>query len=108
MTSRVLRRLVGALALSAVGCAAPEPAPPRRLVAIFVIDGLRPDSITPADTPTLARYRDAGVEFTNSHSVFPTVTRVNAATLATGADPARHGIVGRSRSGTCGLWGSQI
>ena len=32
--------------------------------------------------------------FANSHSVFPTVTRVNAATLATGAQPGTSGIVG--------------
>jgi hypothetical protein len=32
----------------------------------------------------------------DSHAVFPTVTRVNSASLATGALPARHGIVGNS------------
>ena len=31
-----------------------------RLVAIFVVDGLRPDSINPADTPTIARLRAEG------------------------------------------------
>src|SRR4029453_9207928 len=45
-------------------------------------------------TPTLARLRTEGVAFTNSHSVFPTVTRVNAATLATGSQPGTSGIVG--------------
>lgn len=69
---------------------------PPRLIAIFVIDGLRPDSITSADTPTIARLRGEGVDYGNSHSVFPTATRVNAATLATGAYPVRHGIVGNS------------
>jgi arylsulfatase A-like enzyme len=66
----------------------------KRLVVVFVIDGLRPDAITPEDTPTLYRLRAEGVNFTNSHAVFPTVTRVNAATLATGAQPGTHGIVG--------------
>ena len=61
---------------------------------MFVVDGLRPDSITPDDTPTLHRLRAEGVDFTASHSVFPTVTRVNAATIATGAQPGRTGIVG--------------
>ncbi|HEU4367684.1 MAG TPA: alkaline phosphatase family protein, partial [Methylomirabilota bacterium] len=65
-----------------------------RLVIVFVVDGLRPDSITPGDTPTLYRLRAEGVDFTDSHAVFPTVTRVNAATLATGAQPGTHGIVG--------------
>ena len=61
---------------------------------LLVVDGLRPDAITAEDAPTLARLRAEGVEFLDSHSVFPTVTRVNAATLMTGAQPATHGIVG--------------
>ena len=61
---------------------------------VFVVDGLRPDAITVDGTPTLARLRAEGVTFANSHSVFPTVTRVNAATLATGAQPGTSGIVG--------------
>jgi predicted AlkP superfamily pyrophosphatase or phosphodiesterase len=65
-----------------------------RLVLVLVVDGLRPDSITPEDTPTLHRLRAEGVTFSDSHSVFPTVTRVNAATIATGAQPGRTGIVG--------------
>ncbi|MET0484518.1 MAG: alkaline phosphatase family protein, partial [Candidatus Rokuibacteriota bacterium] len=69
------------------------PTPPR-FVIVFVVDGLRPDSITFDGTPTLARLRAEGVTFANSHSVFPTVTRVNAATLATGAQPGTSGIVG--------------
>jgi arylsulfatase A-like enzyme len=67
---------------------------PTRFVIVFVVDGLRPDAITPDGTPTLARLRAEGVAFANSHSVFPTVTRVNAATLATGAQPGTSGIVG--------------
>ena len=68
--------------------------PVARLVMVFVVDGLRPDAITAEDTPTLHRLRAEGVEFTRSHSAIPTVTRVNAATLATGTQPAAHGIVG--------------
>ncbi len=67
-----------------------------RLIAIFVVDGLRPDSINPVDTPTIDRLRSEGVDYVNSHSVFPTSTRVNTATLVTGTYPARHGIVGNS------------
>lgn len=66
----------------------------RPRIVVLVVDGLRPDAITEEDAPTLARLRDEGVDFTNSHSVFPTVTRVNAATLVTGAQPSTHGIVG--------------
>jgi hypothetical protein len=65
-----------------------------RLVIVFVVDGLRPDAITAADSPTLHRLRAEGVWYANSHAVFPTVTRVNAATLATGGQPGTHGIVG--------------
>lgn len=63
---------------------------------VFVLDGLRPDSITEAGTPNLYRLRKEGVWFENTHAVFPTVTRVNASSLATGAYPARHGIMGNS------------
>jgi arylsulfatase A-like enzyme len=68
--------------------------PGKRFIIVFVVDGLRPDAITAADTATLWRLRAEGVDFAQSHAVFPTVTRVNAATLATGAQPGTHGIVG--------------
>lgn len=63
---------------------------------VFVLDGLRPDSINESDTPNLHRMRKEGVWFENTHAVFPTVTRVNATSLATGTYPARHGIMGNS------------
>lgn len=61
---------------------------------VVVIDGLRPDSITAEDAPNLSRMRGEGVTFANGHSVFPTVTRVNAAAIGTGVYPARNGILG--------------
>ena len=61
---------------------------------VFVVDGLRPDSITVEDTPTLFRLRAEGVDLANSHAVFPTVTRVNAAAIATGTQPGTNGLVG--------------
>ena len=66
----------------------------KRFVIVFVVDGLRPDGITAEDTPTLFRLKSEGVDFTDSHAVFPTVTRVNAAAIATGAQPGANGIVG--------------
>jgi predicted AlkP superfamily pyrophosphatase or phosphodiesterase len=66
------------------------------LTLVFVVDGLRPDAIDPEDTPTLHRLRAGGVSFADGHAVFPTVTRVNAATLATGAQPGTHGILGNT------------
>lgn len=66
----------------------------RRIVIVFVVDGLRPDAISEEDTPTLHRLRAEGVEVTDAHAVFPTVTRVNAAAISTGAQPGTNGIVG--------------
>jgi arylsulfatase A-like enzyme len=64
-----------------------------RVVLVCVLDGLRPDAINPVDTPTLFRLRQEGVHYLNSHAVFPTVTRVNAAAIGTGAYPGTNGIV---------------
>jgi hypothetical protein len=62
----------------------------------MLVDGLRPDSINPQDTPTLDRLKREGVFYLNSHCVFPTVTRVNAASISTGSYPSRHGLVSNS------------
>jgi len=56
-------------------------------IIIFVADGLRSGIVTQATAPTLADIRRHGVDFQNSHSVYPTVTTVNASAIATG-----HGI----------------
>jgi arylsulfatase A-like enzyme len=53
-------------------------------VIILVADGLRPGSINPTDAPTLSKIREEGVNFVNSHSLFPTFTTPNAAVIATG------------------------
>ena len=55
-----------------------------RNVVIFVADGLRYGSINPDDAPTLYRLRQEGVDFSNSHSLFPTFTTPNASAIATG------------------------
>jgi predicted AlkP superfamily pyrophosphatase or phosphodiesterase len=67
-----------------------------RLILIIVMDGLRPDSINREDTPNLFRLRQDGVNYINSHSVFPTVTRVNAAAISTGHYPDTNGLVSNS------------
>ncbi len=67
-----------------------------QLILVFVLDGLRPDTINPVDTPNLFRLRQEGVNYVNGHAVFPTVTRVNAAAIATGAYPGTNGIVGNA------------
>jgi hypothetical protein len=55
-----------------------------RNVIIFVADGLRQGSINPVDAPTLLAVREHGVNFANSHSLFPTFTMPNASAIATG------------------------
>ena len=67
-----------------------------RLNLVFILDGLRPDSINPDDTPNLYKLRLEGVNFLNGHSVFPTVTRVNSTAIATGTYPGTNGIVGNT------------
>ncbi len=53
-------------------------------VIIFVADGLRSGIVTPETAPALATVRAEGVDFQNSHSMFPTVTTPNASAIATG------------------------
>ncbi len=67
-----------------------------KLNIVLVLDGLRPDAVTAQATPNLWRLRTEGVDFPNSHSVFPTVTRVNATAIATGTYPGHNGIVGNT------------
>jgi predicted AlkP superfamily pyrophosphatase or phosphodiesterase len=63
---------------------------------LLVLDGLRPDYVTPDVMPNLYALGQSGVVFTNHHSVYPTVTRVNSSSISTGAYPERHGILGNS------------
>lgn len=63
-------------------------------VVIFVVDGLRPDQVTPNLMPNLSAFATEGVTFENHHAVFPTLTRVNLTTLLTGCQPGTHGIAG--------------
>lgn len=86
--------IVGALACLAAAQAPLAPAARRHLV--IVVDGLRPDDVTPEVMPALVALGRRGVVFTRHHSVFPTVTRVNGASIATGAYPDTHGLMGNS------------
>lgn len=79
------RALIVLVSLVAAVASAQSPDAPRpHNVILFVADGLRRDSVTVADTPALARVRKEGVDFRNSHSVFPTFTTANASAIATG------------------------
>src|SRR3978361_1571689 len=57
--------------------------PPRNLI-LFVPDGLRGRIVTPQTAPAMAEVRDKGVNFKNSHSLFPTFTMANGSAMATG------------------------
>jgi hypothetical protein len=56
---------------------------PRNLV-LFVPDGMRGRMVTPQTAPAMAEIRDKGVNFQNSHSLFPTFTMANGSAMATG------------------------
>jgi arylsulfatase A-like enzyme len=72
----------GALAAAVLFSASAQAAP--RNVIIFVADGLRSHSVTPETAPALAAVRSEGVDFANSHSLYPTVTTPNSSAIATG------------------------
>jgi predicted AlkP superfamily pyrophosphatase or phosphodiesterase len=61
-----------------------------------VFDGLRPDMVTPELTPNLVRFAAGGTWFREARSVFPSMTRVATTSIAMGAPPAVHGIVGNA------------
>lgn len=61
---------------------------------VFVFDGLRPDYIRPEIMPNLYSLKEKGAYGADHHCVFPTLTRVNAASFATGSYPSDHGIMG--------------
>ncbi|MGX9393919.1 alkaline phosphatase family protein (plasmid) [Nitrobacteraceae bacterium UC4446_H13] len=63
-------------------------------IVVVVFDGLRPDFVTSAFMPNLSAFCGRGTVFNNAKSVFPSLTRVATASLATGSGPRRHGAVG--------------
>ncbi|MHB8839844.1 MAG: alkaline phosphatase family protein, partial [Gemmatimonadaceae bacterium] len=66
---------------------------PRLRALLVVIDGLRPDHVTGGAMPALSAIAAQGVSSSAHHAVYPTVTRVNATSLATGMLPRSHGIL---------------
>jgi predicted AlkP superfamily pyrophosphatase or phosphodiesterase len=85
------------IAAAALGIAASQAqAPPPHTHLVIVVDGLRPDYVTPEVMPRLVRLGQRGIVFRAHHSVFPTVTRVNASSFVTGAYPETHGLMGNN------------
>ena len=68
----------------------------RNKTLLVFFDGLRPDYITAELMPNLYAFKQQASVGLRHHSVFPTVTRVNAASYATGSYPGTHGILGNS------------
>jgi arylsulfatase A-like enzyme len=92
---------VGPIGLAVVALAAAigivrAQAPAGHAQLVIIVDGLRPDYVTEAVMPRLTRLGQRGIVFTAHHSVFPTVTRVNASSIATGTYPETHGLLGNT------------
>jgi arylsulfatase A-like enzyme len=92
--------LAAVLAVAAGGC---RPAETRTVILaeerrtlLIVLDGLRPDYLSPERMPNLHALAERGVVGEYHHAAYPTVTRVNAPSIATGALPADHGVLGNS------------
>lgn len=79
--------VVAAVAVGGGWFAWKELRPKPHNVILFVADGLRYGSVTPQTAPTMAAVQAEGVDFADSHSMYPTLTTVNASAFATG-----HGI----------------
>ena len=65
-------------------------------IILAVFDGLQPTQINEKLTPNLYQYSESACFFENHHAVFPTVTRVNAASMVTGVYPGFHGLPANS------------
>ncbi len=63
---------------------------------LMIIDGLRADLVTPEHTPVLSRIAAKARFFSRHRSVFPSATRVNSASIATGCYPGTHGLFGNA------------
>src|SRR5438034_7494265 len=70
-----------------------EPAKSDRHVVVVVLDGMRPDFVSEARTPTLWKLAREGVTFRNHHAVYPSATQVNGTALVTGIYPGRSSVI---------------
>jgi hypothetical protein len=67
-----------------------------RRAVLVVCDSLRRDLIAPATAPALAGLAATSADFAACAGVFPSVTRVTSACIATGCRPAAHGLLGNT------------
>lgn len=87
---------VAALAMASVKGQVVEAPQAVARVMLIVVDGLRPDQVTPSGMPRLHDLGARGMVFSAHHAAVPTVTRVNAPTIATGSYPESHGLLGNA------------
>jgi hypothetical protein len=80
---RAVVMLSAGLVLLSADAAFSQTSRPHNLI-LFVPDGLRGRIVSPETAPAMAEVRDRGVNFKNSHSMFPTFTTANASAMATG------------------------
>jgi arylsulfatase A-like enzyme len=67
-----------------------------RRAVLIICDSLRRDLIAPTTAPTLAKLAETSADFAACTGVFPSVTRVTSACIATGCRPAAHGLLGNT------------
>ena len=63
---------------------------------IAVFDGLQPAQVCRELAPNIYSVAERGTVFENHHPVFPSVTRINAASMVTGMLPGLHGLAANS------------
>jgi predicted AlkP superfamily pyrophosphatase or phosphodiesterase len=67
-----------------------------RRAVLMIVDGMRADLLTHEWMPATAELAAQSRCFTRHRPVFPSATRVNSASIATGCHPARHGLHGNA------------
>jgi len=67
---------------------------PSRRVVFVCCDGLGRNWVDPEHTPAIAELASRSLWCAAHRAVFPSVTRVSAASIATGCHPGRHGLQG--------------
>ena len=67
--------------------------PAVRRVVVVSVDGLRPDALSAARTPTISRLWKRGAYSFRAQTIFPPKTVPAHASMLTGLTPKRHGMV---------------
>jgi arylsulfatase A-like enzyme len=66
----------------------------KKRAILIICDSLRRDLVTAENSPVLTSLAKQATWFEQVRSVFPSTTRVSSACIATGCQPARHGLLG--------------